>query len=87
MSDIQKKLVEIVKLKENPSFQFEQILNYINLVKKYDTTHSKTYRCEWLSPLVLKTLITNHIAKNDLPPGTTVGNISTFNYIKVPKII
>ena len=87
MSDIQKKLVEIVKIKENPAFQFEQILNYINLVKKYDTSNKKNYRCEWLSPIVLTNLITSSTPKNDLPPGTLVGNISTFNYIKVPKII
>lgn len=87
LQDPQDNLVSIVKINKNPDFRFESILEYINIIKDYKTK-GKPYRCEWLDPIVLDELITEDlIANNDLKPNEKVGNIITFNPIKVQKVI
>lgn len=89
MEDIQDKLSEIMKIKKNVNFHFDQILNYISLIKDYKLSEDvNPYKCEWLQPLVLDDLITeDNIKHDDLLPNTQVGNILTFNALKVPKVM
>lgn len=83
----QQALVDIIKIKENPKILFAQILDYIEIVKKYPASNSP-YRCEWINPIVMNSLILKDDESNDnIPPNIQVGNVHTFNYIKVPKII
>lgn len=83
----QDSLVSIVKINKNPNFCFESILKYIDIIKEYET-NNKPYRCEWLDPIVLDDLITkDEIPNNDLKPNEKVGNVITFNAIKVQKVL
>lgn len=83
----QDSLVSIVKINKNPNFCFESILKYIDIIKEYET-NNKPYRCEWLDPIVLDELITkDEIPNNDLKPNEKVGNVITFNAIKVQKVL
>jgi hypothetical protein len=80
-------LVTIVKINKNPNFHLDSILTYINIIKEYKT-NGKAYRCEWLDTIVLDEII--HIDNkphNDLKPNEKVGNIITFNPIKVQKVM
>lgn len=83
----QDSLVSIVKINKNPNFCLESILKYIDIIKEYET-NNKPYRCEWLDPIVLDDLITkDEIPNNDLKPNEKVGNVITFNAIKVQKVL
>jgi hypothetical protein len=87
MKNIQEKLIEVVKIQENLQFHFQQILNYIDSIKKYEI-NSPAFRCEWLDPVIMKNIITNETEEyNNIPHHQKIGNIITCNYLKVQKMI
>jgi hypothetical protein len=87
LQNVEESLVNIVKINKNADFCFESILTYIDIIKEYKT-NNKPYRCEWLDPLVLDEVITNDTKPNeDLLPNQKIGNVVTFNPIKVQKVI
>ena len=80
-------LVHIVKINKNPNFCLESILKYIDIIKEYKT-NNRPYRCEWLDPLLLDEVILEDKKPNeDLKPNEKIGNVITFNPIKVQKVI
>lgn len=87
LQNLEDSLVHIVKINKNPDFCFESILTYINVIKEYKT-NNKPYRCEWLDEIILNELITkDEKPHEDLLPNEKIGNVVTFNSIKVQKVI
>jgi hypothetical protein len=83
----EKSLMDISKLSQNTNFCFNSIIEYINLIKDYPT-NGVPYRCEWLDPIIMDELIIcNKLHTENITPNKQISNITTFNYLKVQKVI
>ncbi len=79
--------MDISKLSENTNFCFNSIIDYINLIKDYPT-NGIPYRCSWLDPIIMDELIENNkFPTENIPANKHISNITTFNYLKVQKVI
>ena len=86
--DPQDSLVEIIKIAKNPNFHFEEIIEYVNMIKNYPNPNCNPFRCEWLEEIKLEELIINNkYPVDEIGFNEKVGNIISFNPIKVQKVI
>lgn len=78
-----------VRLNLEENLNFDKILSYIEIVKSYQHLTNDTYRCEWLDNIEITQEDMDELdaVSENLPAGLKVGNITTYNYKKVPKVI
>lgn len=80
-------LKEIVKINYPEEIHFDVILKYLEDVKNYKIEENiNSYECEWLDVIFLDEIISEENIYN-LPPNEKISYITTYNFLKVPKII
>lgn len=81
-------LKTLVRLNLDENLNFDKVLSYIELIKNYSHLTTKPYYCEWLDSIEITEMDMNEEEKNEnLPAGLKIGNISTYNYKKVPRVM
>lgn len=88
--EVVKNLENVVRIKSPQDLNFEKILQAIEVIKDYKISFmEKPYECEWLESIQinLENLEEQSITDENLPPNLNIGNIQTYNYKKVPRII